>query len=123
MRILILLVAMMLPLLAQQPPEGAKPAHPEPKNLKIITAEQIGPVMKHFRQALGVECTFCHVKGDFASDENHHKSIARSMMMMTKEINGKFPDGNMHHVTCYTCHRGAETPATQPPAAVEGEKK
>ncbi|MGD0365264.1 MAG: c-type cytochrome, partial [Bryobacteraceae bacterium] len=63
--------------------------------------------------ALGVRCDFCHVQGDFASDEKPHKEIARKMIVMAREINAKFPDGKMH-VTCYTCHRGAEEPATSP---------
>jgi hypothetical protein len=63
--------------------------------------------------ALGVRCDFCHVQGDFASDEKPHKEIARKMIVMAREINANFPDGKMH-VTCYTCHRGSEEPATKP---------
>ena len=59
---------------------------------------------------------FCHVMGDFASDEKHTKEIARHMISMAKDINAKFPDGKTH-VTCYTCHRGAMHPATEPEAA------
>ncbi len=115
MRLLLPLLAL-VPLLAQQPPEGAKPARPAPKNLKILQPEQIRPVMQAFRTALGVECNFCHVQGDFASDDNHHKVIARKMMEMTHQINSNFPDGKMH-VTCYTCHRGAKEPAMHPEGA------
>ena len=52
---------------------------PEPKNLKVLkvpTSELI-PIMRSFSAGLGVECDFCHVKGDFASDDNPHKNIAR----------------------------------------------
>jgi hypothetical protein len=38
------------------------------------------------------------------------------MITMMREINAKFPDGK-EHVTCYTCHRGAEMPLTAAPAA------
>ena len=72
-------------------------------------------MMGAFRTALGVQCTYCHMQGDFASDENPKKEIARHMITMMREINGKFPDGQ-EHVTCYTCHRGAEEPLTKPPA-------
>ena len=121
MRFLLPLLAL-VPLLAQQPPEGAKHERHEPKNLKLLKPEQVMPAMQAFKSALGVECTFCHVKGDFASDENHHKEIARMMMGMTHEINGKFPDGK-RHVSCYTCHRGASEPAMSPAGAEgEGEK-
>jgi hypothetical protein len=37
-------------------------------------------------------------------------------LMMARDINSKFPDGK-RHVSCYTCHRGATEPATEPPAA------
>ena len=101
---------------AQQPPEGAPPGHPPmpaPKNLKLLPPEHLMETMHAFQTALGVRCDFCHVRGDFASDEKPHKEIARKMIVMAREINAKFPDGKMH-VTCYTCHRGEEEPATAP---------
>jgi hypothetical protein len=108
----------MAPLVAQDtppppPPPGQRPA---PKNLKLLKPEELMPTMFAFRVALGEQCTFCHVKGDFASDENPHKEIARGMIVMARDINAKFPDGKTH-VTCYTCHRGSEAPLTAPPAA------
>ena len=91
--------------------------HPAPKNLKILPAdENLIPTMRSFTTALGVKCDFCHVQGDFSSDEKHSKLVARHMINMAKEINAKFPDGKTH-VTCYTCHRGAEEPAMAPEAA------
>jgi hypothetical protein len=42
--------------------------------------------------------------------------MARKMIVMTREINAKFPDGK-EHVTCFTCHRGSEHPKTAPDAA------
>jgi hypothetical protein len=56
------------------------------------------------------------VQGDFASDANAKKEVARNMLLMAREINGKFPDGK-RHVSCYTCHRGATTPVVEPPDA------
>ena len=106
-----------LTLSAQPPQEGQKKGPPpEPKNLKLLQPAEVRPMMGAFRASLGVQCTFCHVKGDFASDENPKKETARKMIVMTRDINKNFPDGKMH-VTCYTCHRGAEEPATAPPAA------
>jgi hypothetical protein len=84
-----------------------------PKNLKLLPPEHLMETMREFQAALGVRCVFCHVQGDFASDEKQHKEIARKMIVMAREINTHFPDGKMH-VTCYTCHRGAEEPATRP---------
>lgn len=117
MRLLLIAIAMLLPLCAQQPGEGKKKGPPgPPKNLKVLKPDtNMRKVMTEFRLALGVECTGCHVKGDFASDENRHKDIARKMIVMTEEINAKFPDGKIH-VTCFTCHRGEEHPQKDAPA-------
>jgi hypothetical protein len=106
-------LASLFTLAAQDAPKAAPLA---PKNLKLLQPSDIRPMMGAFRTALGVQCTFCHVARDFSSDENPHKDIARKMIVMEREINAKFPDGK-EHVTCYTCHRGAEEPATTPPAA------
>ncbi len=107
-----------------QPPEGAPPPRPEgakqrpaPKNLKIIAPADVMPTMRAFTASLGVKCQFCHVEGNFASDDNPKKDVARKMLTMTKEINSaNFTDGKMH-VSCYTCHRGAEEPKMAPPPA------
>ena len=99
----------------QPPQEGKKGPPPAPKNLQVLTVDDLrSGIMRKFTIALGGNCQTCHVAGDNASDENPHKVIARGMITMTKEINAKFPDGK-EHVTCYTCHRGSEEPATAPP--------
>jgi hypothetical protein len=78
-----------------------------------LCAQEATP-KQSFRLALGVQCDFCHVKGDFASDENAKKDIARTMIVLAQDVNAKFPDGK-EHVTCYTCHRGDQEPKTAPP--------
>lgn len=97
---------------------GEHKGFPPPKNLKLLKPEHLMETMGAFRVALGVRCDFCHVQGDFASDEKPQKEIARKMITMVHDINGHFPDGKMH-VTCFTCHRGAEEPATHPPDAAQ----
>jgi hypothetical protein len=115
---LILAVLLLVPVcLSAQDKKGGPFA--APKNLKILTndtPEQLQMTMRAFTVALGQRCTFCHVQGDFASDDNPKKETARMMLTMAREINGKFPDGK-RHVSCYTCHRGATEPATEAPAA------
>jgi hypothetical protein len=105
---------------AQQPPvEPAKPrTPPEPKNLKVlkVPASEIIPLMRAYSASLGVKCNHCHIQGNFASDENPHKEIARMMISMTQEINAKF-EGDKAHVSCFTCHRGETEPKITPPAA------
>ena len=100
-------------LCAQPPADGKKKGAPRPpQNLKVLKADvNIRQTMGEFRGALGVECAHCHIQGQFASDENPKKEIARKMIVMTEEINAKFPAGKAH-VTCFTCHRGDLEPKT-----------
>jgi hypothetical protein len=111
-----IIVALLLAtcLFAQEPKKKGPP--PVPKNLKLLPAEGLMDTMRAFRVGLGVQCDTCHVRGDFASDEKPEKEMARTMIVMTREINAKFPDGKTH-VTCFTCHRGSEHPKTVPDAA------
>src|SRR5690348_11559901 len=113
MRILVSLLFISVALFAQE--KGKKGPNPfeNPKNLKILQPTNLRETMQAFRTALGVQCTFCHVQGDFASDENMNKQTARMMISMAREINMKFPDGK-RHVSCYTCHRGMEMPVMEP---------
>jgi len=122
MRLLVsLLLLLSLSLFAQEEKKKKGPdafATP-PKNMKLLT--QTGPelrtIMQNFNRALGAEnCQVCHVQGDFASDDNPKKVTARMMISMAREINAKFPDGKQH-VSCFTCHRGTGTPATEAPPA------
>jgi len=110
---------LLVPLCAQEPPAAPKQARtPQPpKNLKVLKVPpaDIRATMQSFRVALGVGCDYCHVKGDFASDENPKKDVARTMIVLAQGVNAKFPDGK-EHVTCYTCHRGDQEPKTSPPA-------
>jgi len=101
-----------------------------PKNLQVLTPEvNLAKVMESFNTGLGVQCTYCHVAGDCASDANPKKATSRQMLRMLKQVNLHFPDaGNdflnskympfpegKQYVTCYTCHRGAAVPATTIP--------
>ena len=118
---------------AQTPPSAQPPfAVPPYKNLKVfpqdITRAQLLSNMKFFAQSLGVRCTHCHVgeEGkplstfDFASDAKKEKQTARLMLAMVHRINQQdfgVTDFNKVKVTCFTCHRGAKTPLTEPPAS------
>ena len=51
-----------------------------PRNLRVLTPDvDIQRVMTRFNAALGVQCTYCHVANDFASDANPKKEVARGM--------------------------------------------
>ena len=82
---------------------------PTVKVLKGLTAPEFDEEMKQITIALGVNCGFCHVRGNFASDDNPRKATARRMLEMTGKINQQFFPGT-RRVTCYTCHQGEQKP-------------
>ncbi len=56
-------------------------------------------------------CTYCHVAGNFASEELYTKAVSRRMMEMTRDINSNWTDHvGETGVTCLTCHRGNNVP-------------
>jgi Photosynthetic reaction centre cytochrome C subunit len=101
---------------------------PKPVNLKVLpkdtSPDEVMKIMQAYSHQLGVNCNFCHVINlqtrhpDFASDEKPEKNTARTMMLMTQEINDKYlsqihdPDAapDQKTVTCGTCHRGHSMP-------------
>ena len=122
MKLLVFSLLVSVSLFAQQGGDrGANPL-PAPKNLKLLAANtDIRFVMRSFNEALGVQCTHCHMEGDFAADTNPKKEIARKMISMVRLIDtsfpssaGVFPEG-YHEVDCITCHRGNIKPETKAP--------
>jgi len=122
MQLIIFLLVLPVSLFAQQP--GAPGATPQPaaKNLKLLAPNtEIPFVMQSFNEALGVDCTYCHVQGDFAADTNPKKEIARKMIAMVRLIDTSFPSSvgvfpvGYHEVDCSTCHRGSVKPETKAP--------
>jgi hypothetical protein len=105
-----------LPLCAQEKKDTSTLPIPDPTNLKILkvtTGVDVGQIMRTFSSGLGVQCSYCHIEGNFASDDNPKKESARQMVKLIQKINTDFPDGKMH-VSCYTCHRGEAVPKTAP---------
>jgi len=110
---------------AAQVPEPTKPGIAESPTITVLTGlmvPQFEIEMRHFVQALGMNCGGCHARGNFASDENPRKATARRMIEMTLNLNQKFFPGytpaegetSLGRVTCYTCHRGAAQPKSAP---------
>jgi len=95
---------------------------PTVKVLTGLLAPEFQEEMNHMVQALGVTCGACHVRGNFASDDNPRKLTARRMLEMTRAINKQFfPDHKpkagesvLGRITCYTCHRSEATPKLPP---------
>jgi Photosynthetic reaction centre cytochrome C subunit len=104
------------------PPDSLVNTKVIPRGTPVVNV--IG-MMRNFSGGLGVRCTYCHLgeEGkplstfDFASDEKRTKLVAREMMRMVEDINGRLQtlpgraaDGLQ--VTCATCHRGVSRPVT-----------
>jgi len=106
-----------LPLASQDKKEEvAKAELAAPVNLKVLqvnSGSEVRQIMRTFAAGLGVQCSHCHVEGNFASDENPKKQIARQMIRLTQKVNADFPDGKLR-ISCYTCHRGEVQPRTAP---------
>jgi photosynthetic reaction center cytochrome c subunit len=133
MRTFLLWLLASVSLVAQQPAaRGGGPA-PTYKNLKVLAPNSDIPfIMTFFNEALGVQCTYCHVQGDLAADGNPKKEMARKMISMVRVIDTSFPSSNgvfpagYHEVDCLTCHRGSvkpETVATAQTRSVTGRSR
>ena len=100
----------------------------KPRNLKVLPQDisdaKLDSIMKSYNKALGVSCSFCHVKTKsftdslhFVSDAEPMKENGREMMRMTIEINKnhfyfdkKERPEYLTTITCKTCHRGEPFP-------------
>ncbi len=97
------------------------------KNIKIfkdMPAIRLLRLMERgFSPALGVKCTFCHVKDEWDSDEKPEKQRARGMIKMVGEIRKKLHDivDEKATINCYTCHRGDPEPALRPKRKGKGK--
>jgi photosynthetic reaction center cytochrome c subunit len=109
------------------PPQGPPPAPPKPgqlapeyytniKVLKNVPADQLRTQMEYFTASLGVQCNFCHIQGQFDSDDNPRKDRARKMMAMVDRFNDS--PANDVVITCATCHHGRVPPERTPTLAV-----
>jgi photosynthetic reaction center cytochrome c subunit len=76
-------------------------------------------------------CNYCHNPENMADDSVYTKTVARSMLRMTRDLNGRWASHTgKTGVTCYTCHRGQPVPAyvwnNTPPTdrlSVRGQKR
>jgi photosynthetic reaction center cytochrome c subunit len=94
------------------------------KNVQVlrgIPVTQFMATMGFFSASLGSNCTFCHVEesgGNWAryADDNEQKQTARRMILMMNAIKQSY-FGGKRALTCYSCHRGGETPKLIPDLA------
>ena len=78
---------------------------------KDISKGDLDKIMDTYCESLGVNCSFCHVKGNLASDDKEEKIISRKMMVMANEINEKYFGKDSGTVGCMTCHNGKKNPS------------
>ena len=86
------------------------------KVLKGVPAGRFLEIMNEgFGHGLGVSCGFCHVPGQWASDQKPNKNAARDMIRMVDNVNADLrsmsalPDPQPM-IGCITCHRMAPKP-------------
>jgi hypothetical protein len=129
------------------PGRGGEP----PKNLQVLPKDmprnQVTALMRTFAMGLGVRCEHCHTEApaaatpdtsaagrggrgggpqlDYSLDDKETKKIAREMMKMVNDINGKYLPTtgrtftDLTRVTCETCHHGLARPRTLRAALTE----
>lgn len=95
------------PLPASNREERAEKKYKNIQMLKGLPADRIESIMFAFKNSLGVECTYCHVKDQFDKDDKPAKQTARKMIALTRDANAKL---SLPRVSCFTCHRGHPRP-------------
>lgn len=102
-----------------------QPAEQVFKNIQILKgmpAARVLAVMQFgYAKSLGVDCTHCHVAGQWEKEDKPTKQIARDMWAMMNAINTdqlkkiKNLKSASPGVNCTTCHRGQVKPALNLP--------
>ena len=75
--------------------------------------------LDEYNQALGVECSHCHVPDAWQDESKPQKATARKMSEMVTALNGKLR--GVGEVRCWTCHRGQVQPSRVPQEAMDAE--
>lgn len=100
-------------MLAQNDKKTAEQEYLNIQVLKGMPADDMLKVMDIMSASLGVKCNFCHATEQYEKDDKKEKETARKMIKMVFEINKNNFDGKLE-VTCSSCHRGEEHPASFP---------
>ena len=101
------------------------PAEQVFKNIQMLKGMPAGRVLAimqiGYSKSLGVDCTHCHVPGQWEKEDKPTKQITREMSDMVKAITTKYlkeiKDLKNPNpvVNCTTCHRGQVKPALNMP--------
>lgn len=100
--------------------QESKPAGEVFKNIQILKQMPAARLLKvmeiGYSRSLGVNCTHCHVEGQWDKDDKLTKPIAREMITMMGAINNDYLKkiknlkSENPAVNCTTCHRGQTKP-------------
>lgn len=135
------------------PGQGRGGGGEPPKNLQVLPKDmprnQVTALMRTFTTALGVRCEHCHAEDpaaaaaaanapaggrggrgggpqlDYSLDDKETKKVAREMLKMVNDINGKYLPttgrtfNEFNRVSCETCHHGLAKPRTLRAAMTE----
>ena len=102
-----------------------KPAGEVFKNIQMLKAMPAARLLRvmemGYAKSLGVDCTHCHVPGQWEKEDKPTKQIARDMAAMMANINKELLTKikNLKSaepmINCTTCHRGQIKPALNLP--------
>ena len=102
-----------------------KPAGEVFKNIQMLKAMPAARLLRvmelGYAKSLGVNCTHCHVAGQWEKEDKPTKQIARDMAAMAANINNeqlkkiKNLKSAEPMINCTTCHRGQTKPALNLP--------
>ena len=101
-----------------QKPQMAEEVFKNVQVLKGIPVDEFMGTMGIFSAALGMSCEDCHASNDakwenYALDTSPRKTMARKMAQMVATLNKNNFNGRQM-VTCWTCHRGTNSPKVTP---------
>ena len=104
---------------AARAPQLAEQVFKNIQVLKGIPVDEFMDTMGMFSAATGLNCAHCHAIDNGAgweayATETPLKQTARRMLRMMNAIN-KDSFGGRQVVTCWTCHRGSQSPSSTPP--------
>src|SRR6185295_14907192 len=100
------------------PPQMSEAVFKNVQVLKGIPVDEFMGTMGLFSAALSFCCAECHTGAGTSDpkweDDPPRKRTARRMMQMVADLNRTNFQGRQV-VTCWTCHRGDQTPLATPP--------
>lgn len=98
------------------PPPSGQTAGEFYENVQVlsdVSVDEFNYLMAALTEWIAPEegCNYCHNPANMASDEVYTKTVARSMIQMTQNVNANWFDHvGETGVTCWTCHRGNNIP-------------